>query len=274
MHAGAICYRLFCRPDLSSHRAHNHRDLVAKARPQLRRAIATWTDTPTGPVATYIFRASDTDAVRPRVLLVHGWTSEASFMAAFVGPLLQRGYDVVAFDHPAHGRSGPGAASLIDISRATLAVANAHGPFDAAVAHSIGCLAALLTAEGGAPLKSRHTFAKLVLIAAPDRLADMTGRFADQHRLTPAARRAFEKQVERIGHRPLTTFRSSELLSAIEANTLLIHARDDATIPVTDSEAIVRANPQASRVIFDDLGHARVLYAPPVIREVRAFLDR
>ncbi|MEM1306670.1 MAG: alpha/beta fold hydrolase [Pseudomonadota bacterium] len=268
--AGDRAYRLFCRPDLSSYRSAAHLQLVARARPALARATRSWTPTPHGPVATYTLTPTGTP--RSHVLIVHGWTSEAAFMAAFAAPLLQRGCRVVLFDHPAHGRSPQRAASLIDLARATRAVAAAHGPFDAALAHSIGCLATLLAHEGGAPLGGSHRFARLCLIAAPNRLSDIVARFAVEQRLSAAAHRTFARHVVRVGHRPLETFSSARLLNAHPVPTLLVHARDDDRVPFTDAEAITAACPTTELAAVDGLGHARVLYAPPVVRIVRSFL--
>ncbi|MFW6193451.1 MAG: alpha/beta hydrolase [Gemmatimonadota bacterium] len=57
----------------------------------------------------------------PTVLLVHGWSSHTGHMTGFVDPLLRRGFRVVAFDGPAHGRS-PGARTDIFELRPTLVV--------------------------------------------------------------------------------------------------------------------------------------------------------
>jgi alpha-beta hydrolase superfamily lysophospholipase len=41
----------------------------------------------------------------PTILLVHGWNGHAAQLRAFVSPLVDAGYRVVAFDQPAHGQS-------------------------------------------------------------------------------------------------------------------------------------------------------------------------
>ncbi|MCH2108975.1 MAG: hypothetical protein MK135_06570 [Polyangiaceae bacterium] len=41
----------------------------------------------------------------PQILLVHGWGGAGVQMAAFVDPLVERGYSVVVVDLPAHGGS-------------------------------------------------------------------------------------------------------------------------------------------------------------------------
>lgn len=268
--AGDICYHYFCRPVWSPHRSPDHDTLSGRARSQLRGGNTKWVPTPSGPCLTVTF--DPPGEILQTVLAIHGWTSEGAFMAAFVGPLLARGCRVVLFDLPGHGRSGPYAVSLIDCARGALAVARALGPVDTVIAHSMGCIITGLLVDGGPPLKGGVDFQRLVLIAPPDTMRSLTRTFADEHGLTPAARRHFERRVARVGHRDLNRFTTSELLRATQARLLLIHSVDDVQIPVADTHAIAASLHQADVHLEKDLGHRRVLYAPPVIRRVRSFV--
>jgi len=193
-------------------------------------------------------------------------------MGAFIGPFLTIGYRVVAFDMPGHGKSGPREASLIDCARATLAIADAFGPFDGVVAHSIGSLAAMLVAAGCPPLRGRHPFPKAALIAPVNRLSDITRDFADEHGLSPRARQCFERRVARVGQRSLDSYATQLQVREAGCATLLVHSRDDPAVPWTYARDIAEANPTAELNLVDDLGHKRVLYAPPTVRKVRAFI--
>ncbi|HMI90586.1 MAG TPA: alpha/beta fold hydrolase, partial [Polyangiales bacterium] len=77
----------------------------------------------------------------PAVLLVHGWNGHSGQLTELVAPLVAAGRRVVAFDQPAHGRSSGQRATLIDFAGAVRAVADAVGPLDAIVAHSLGATA-------------------------------------------------------------------------------------------------------------------------------------
>jgi len=41
-----------------------------------------------------------------KVLILHGFESSAINFDRYVKPLIKKGYEVLAFDAPAHGRSG------------------------------------------------------------------------------------------------------------------------------------------------------------------------
>src|SRR5882724_3750081 len=72
----------------------------------------------------------------PSVLLVHGWGGRGAQLAAFVEPLVARGFSVVTFDAPGHGASESGIVTIPEMVAATRAVAAARGPLAGVIAHS------------------------------------------------------------------------------------------------------------------------------------------
>ena len=219
-----------------------------------------------GIVQTYAF---EPDGIcRGTVLLVHGWTSEAAFMTAFVEPLRRSGFRTVVFDFPAHGRSPGRRTNLAECARAMLSVCEAFGPIHAVVSHSFGGFVSLLVAEGGPPMPRAHPIGRFVLISCPNRLSDITSEFGRHLGLTPAAQRAYEHHVERVGHRCVSTFSVAELLNRVNRPTLLVHGINDAEVPYDHAKTIAETCPSARLCPFDGLGHRTILYAPPVMRTV------
>jgi pimeloyl-ACP methyl ester carboxylesterase len=269
--AGDLAYRRFCLPRYSTRRSPDHARLAERARFHLRNA--SWVRVPTteGDVQAYVFEPEGGRA-HAGVLIAHGWTSEASFMAVFAEQLRRAGFRVVAFDQPAHGRSGQPRASLIDCARALLQVGEALGPLRFAVTHSMGGLAALLVGEGGPPMARPYPFERYVLVSSPNRFSTITREFADELHLGPAARRSFETHVARVAHRPMATFTAANLLAATGRPALVIHSRDDAEVSFRNAEEIVAACPRARLQAVDGLGHRNILFAPPVIRAAVSYL--
>lgn len=270
--AGDLAFRRFCTPHLSERRAPNHKVLTERARFHLRRAVWNWVETPVGPVRTYTF-APQTDLPRGDVLIVHGWTSEASFMAVFAEQVRRAGFRAVLIDCPAHGLSPGVHTSLIACARAVASVLESLPCPRFIVAHSMGCLASLLALEGRPPMTAHVTAEKLVLIASPDRFQAITQEHGDILGLTPSAQRTFERHLERLAHRDIHSFRASALLAAINIPTLLIHGKDDHEVPARCSETIAAGCPNAELALFGDLEHRKVLFAPPVIRAAVKFLS-
>lgn len=269
--AGDLAFIRFCTPHLSERRARNHVALTARARFHLRRATWHWVETPVGPVRTYTF-SPEKHAPHGDVLIVHGWTSEASFMAVFAEQIRRAGFRAVLVDCPAHGLSPGVQTSLIACARAVAAVLATLPEPRFIVAHSMGCLASLLALEGRPPMTTHVTAEKLVLIASPDRFQAVTQEHGDILGLTPQAQRVFERQLERIARRDIRSFRASALLAAINVPTLLIHGKDDLEVPARCSETNAAGCSNAQLALFDELEHRKVLFAPPVIRAAVRFL--
>lgn len=268
--AGDLAYKRFCLPKLSTRRSPDHVQLAERARFHLRNA--RWVRVPTseGEIQAYIFEPDGEP--QAGVVIAHGWTSEASFMAVFAEQLRRAGFRVVAFDQPGHGKSAQERASLIDCARALLQVAHALGPVQYAVTHSMGGLAALLVGEGGPPLERSYPFERYVLVSSPNRFSVVTQEFADELHLGTAAARSFERHIERIAHRPMASFTAASLLSATGRPALVIHARDDTEVVFQNAEEIAAACPTAELFAVDGLGHRNILFAPPVIRAVLSYL--
>ena len=269
---GAEAFRQFCLPALSSRRAADHERQVERARFHLRAAQARRIRTTVGEIQTYTF-APDGEAAAS-VLLVHGWTGEAAFMGAFAGYLRRRGLRCLLMDLPGHGRSDGAETTLLDCARAVLEVAEALAPVRFALGHSIGAMAALLAGEGRRPIPRAAGFEAYVLVAMPDRFADVTREFGTELGLSPAAQRDFERRLERLAERRLADFTGTRLLAAAARPTLLLHARDDCDVPFAAAERMAGAVDHAALQAFDGLGHRAILYAPPAVRAAAAFLGQ
>jgi pimeloyl-ACP methyl ester carboxylesterase len=269
--AGDIAFRIFCTPQLSQYRAANHPALVTRARFHLRNAEWRRLPTPVAEIQTYTFHPEQSPP-RGTILVAHGWTGEASFMTAIAEPIRRAGFRVVLFDLPAHGLSGGGSTNLIDCARATAYVARAVGDIEAIVAHSFGGMISLVAAEGLAPMPGSIEVPRVVLVACPNRLSQVTSDFSRHWGLSQAGQQAFEKRLERVGGRPIAHFAIVKLLRSMRSNVLVIHDRDDDDVSFESAEEIAEGAERAELVAFRGFGHRDILFAPPVMRAIVAFL--
>ncbi len=97
----------------------------------------------------------------PAVLLVHGWRDSARLWDPLIAALTERGRSVIALDLPGHGFSGGDRCLAAEVPDAVLAVANALGPVEAAVADSFATTGTALAVAEGLAIE------RLVLIAPP-----------------------------------------------------------------------------------------------------------
>lgn len=272
--AGDAAFHIFCLPRLSEHRHARHRVLAERARYHLWKARWHTLQTAVGNLQVYIFEPEGKQA-KGNVLVVHGWTSEASFMTAIAEPVRRAGYRTILFDLPAHGLSEGRSTNLMNCGRATVFVAKRFAPIDAIVTHSFGSTVSLVAIEGIPPMPEGIPGVRcLAMIASPNRLSEVTHNFAQHWRLSKAGQRAFERRLERVGQRGIGAFTVATLLQASGLPALLVHARDDRRVAFRCADEIAATNSASELYACDGLGHSNILFAPPIGRKVSAYVDR
>ena len=208
----------------------------------------------------------------PTVYLVHGWGGWRWQLDAFVEPLVEGGFRVVAFDAPSHGTSdpgpeGPGRSTILEFADALAVVVAAHGPAHAVVAHSLGATAAAYAVGRGLPA------GRLVFVAPMADPLPYTRTFARRLGFGERVRTRLVARVERRVGTSMSAFDVPAVAARMPTPPLLlVHDREDAETGWSDSAAIARAWPDARLVTTTGLGHRRILRAPAVVAEVAGFV--
>ncbi|MEH6669495.1 alpha/beta hydrolase [Halopseudomonas sp.] len=203
----------------------------------------------------------------PLVLLVHGWERDHFAMGGFVAPLLNAGYRVAAIDLPGHGEADGESAPLPLLAKSIAETAAALKQPCAVIAHSIGAAMTALAAEAYG-LKPDN----VVLICAPRGAEDYALAQARRQGLSPRALRQMVRQITHALGEPLQRYRVDRALNALKAPILLVHAADDAIVPLSDAEANLRAS-SAHSLWLASGGHNRILADRQMIGDVLKWLN-
>lgn len=209
----------------------------------------------------------------PTVLLVHGWGGHAGHLRMIGEALCERGLRVVAFDAPAHGRSGPSRiggrlVTLVEIADALRIVAAGVGPLHGLVAHSGGCTAAALALRGGWAGPQR--MALVAPFALPSQAVLPFGRAIGA---SDAVTAGFSECTQAWLGRPWTDFDMTGLAaSRTPPPSLVVHDAGDREVPVGHGRALVEAWPGACWMETTGLGHRRLLRDPAVVARVVEFI--
>jgi pimeloyl-ACP methyl ester carboxylesterase len=263
---------MFCTPPRGALAGAEEARLIEKLGPILDTAEGLRIHTPDAEVQAYRWR-TPAEPSRGRVLLLHGWTGRALIMALFVKPLRAAGFEVIAVDLPAHGRSTSRILNMPIGARTVQALADAMGDFDAIIAHSFGGPIAALAVEGGSPIRRRLIVPRLVFIAAPHALSILTRDFGDGLGFDERLHRRLADEVSAAAGRPLETINTGDLAAAAGVACLVIHDRDDDQVPFSQAEAIVAAmGGRAQLLATTGLGHRRIVVMPNVIRAAVRFV--
>lgn len=199
----------------------------------------------------------------PTVLLVHGWEGRGSQLArAYVEPLTERGYRVVAFDMPGHGDAPSSLMSVIDFSEVIQRVARALGPIHAIVAHSVAG-AATVIAQSQAHLADR-----LVIIAAPLHPRDFFRGYVDALELSTTMEQRVLARLEARYGISLVDVDTQRHAPLVEVPVLVVHDVEDPAVPYAHGAALAAALPKATLLSTHGLAHQRVLRAEQVVTRV------
>ena len=201
----------------------------------------------------------------PTVLALHGWEGRAAQFRGLGERLARRGYQLIALDAPAHGRSPGAEADPVVFADALQEVAAEVGPLHAVVGHSMGGASALYALSRG--LDS----ARGVAIAAPAGLVGVLACMSLALGLPEEARRRFfAKMHSRTGVAP-EALDIDLVANGLAQRVLVVHDRDDRIIPFADAERIARAT-RGELHATRGLGHRDVLRDGDVLDHIVGFL--
>jgi pimeloyl-ACP methyl ester carboxylesterase len=272
---GTLAFKVFCTPPRRKERSGNGKGVARTAATRLARATAIAVPFPCGSVSAYLFEPPGRrvpSSPRPTVILVHGWSSEAAFMTAFVSPLTEAGFRVVAFDLPGHGNS-TGRELNIPLGVASLAaVAHAFAPVHAIVTHSFGGAIAMAAMAGSVPAQPQVKTARLAMIAAPSSISLITRGFGQTIGLGARGQAALERRIHIVAGAPVESFEGRDQLAAIGQPTLLVHCHDDRELGFHHAEALAKAGAFVELEATSGFGHRRILQAKPVVQAVTRFV--
>lgn len=202
----------------------------------------------------------------PRVLLVHGWASRAARFRVLAPALVEAGFQVTCYDHPAHGASPGRRTSLIEVTAVLLEVAEQTGALHAAVGHSLGGAAVAAAQAQGLELN------RAVLIAPFSARPDFLDQFARHVGLPDPVRDRMRRNIEERLRMRFEDLYIPPQVRVLTTPALIVHDRDDPEVPITEGEAIARAWPGARLVATEGLGHHAIVRDPGVAAQVAAFV--
>lgn len=205
-----------------------------------------------------------------KIQILHGFESSVVNFDHYVQPLLDKGYCVLAFDAPAHGRSSGKTTNVIMYKEFIEYIFKHYGPVKNYICHSLGGLSLSLAMED---IPHDGSF-KLALIAPATETPTAIDMFFNVLRLNNDLRKEFDHVIEaKSGHRP-QWFSVVRALQNVKARVLWIHDRDDDMTPLSDAEKIKQYGlPNVEFVETEGLGHRRIYRDKNVAERIIQFFD-
>jgi pimeloyl-ACP methyl ester carboxylesterase len=204
-----------------------------------------------------------------KLLILHGYESSVTNFDRYVKPFIKKGYEVLAFDAPAHGRSGGKKITAPLYKKTIQEIHKQYGPVKSYMAHSFGGLAVSLALE-----EINHTDEyRLALIAPATETSTAIDTFFNFLHLDNALRTEFEKIIVKQGGVSSNWYSINRALRHIRAKTLWIHDEDDDITPLSDVLKVQAQNyPHVEYVITKGLGHRKIYRDNKVTKSIVDFL--
>ena len=202
------------------------------------------------------------------VVLLHGWSGRATQFSALIEELLNKGFRVIAFDAPAHGKSTGKTTNLVEFSTALKKVIAELPEPPLLVGHSLGSSASFFTVSTGIEVKG------LAAISTPAQADEIITTFEGRIKASPKVGQSLANYVEQRFGQPFTDFSAEHTSTKIEKlPVLLIHDRHDREASVENLQVLKDNLPGAETLITEGLGHSRILKDKMVAEKVADFFS-
>jgi hypothetical protein len=204
-----------------------------------------------------------------KALILHGFESSVTNFEKYVEPLINKSYEVLAFDAPAHGRSTGKTINAVTYKKLVQYIWSNHGPIDSFITHSFGGLALCLALEE----ISHPASTKIVLIAPAAETKTAIDHFFRLLKLDKDVRKEFDNIITEIGGKPPGWYSVTRVASSIKGQVLFLQDKDDHMTPLSDVKPIMDKNyPNFHFIISEGLGHRRIYRDEQSLKKIMEFL--
>lgn len=187
------------------------------------------------------------------ILICHGFDSASYKFAHYIAPLLNFGFNVLAFDAPAHGLSTGKTINVLQYCNFIIEIVKHFGPVHGIMAHSFGGTAAALANEQ----LPKDTIKRMVLIAPATETSTSINDFSKLLKLSKALQDQLSHLVLSIGGKPISWYSVSRIVKSSTTPTLWIHDKNDPITPYNDMANLQQLNlPHLKFEITEGLGHS------------------
>lgn len=201
-----------------------------------------------------------------KILLVHGWSGRGTQLVKFADAFVDKGYETISFDAPAHGKSSGNSTIMTEFIASILEIDKEFGPFEAAVGHSLGGMALLNAIKKGLKIN------RLTIIGSGDKVKDILDDFVSKLELKPEFSSHLQQHFEKKYNEPMENYSAHSAAKIVDIPVLVIHDENDYEVPVETSINIHEHLKNGELLITQHLGHRKILGNPFVIQKTIEFI--
>jgi hypothetical protein len=204
----------------------------------------------------------------PGVLFVHGWNGRGVNFVYFFEALINAGYSVVTYDAPAHGDSDGLATNYFELSDAVRSLLDPSRGLgiQGVIAHSIGASAVINCISKDTPSID------VALIAPALKLKEILFNSFNQHGIPEIVYQDLVAEMEAYYGYDVHQDNPYVLAKTISSKMLIVHDKDDRTIPYLDSKTLAGKTDHVALHTTQGLGHKRILRDKKVVDFITTYI--
>lgn len=201
-----------------------------------------------------------------KVLLAHGWAGRSTQLFMIANKLLERGYMVISFDGPAHGKSTGKRTNLLEYIETIKSINKEYGEFEAAIGHSFGSMA-LINTQSETPI-----FNKIVTVGSGDKVSDILINFSKNLGLSINFGYQLISYFNKKWSINLDDYATSTAAKRVNIPVLVVHDSNDGDVFVSCAFCIRQNLNKGKILITSGLGHTKILRNKVVTNYITDFI--
>ena len=204
-----------------------------------------------------------------KVLIVHGFNSSVAKFDRYIKPLMKKGYEVLAFDAPAHGYSTGKTLNAVVFKEMVEYIHKEYGPVRSFMGHSFGGLAICLALE---EIEHNEDY-RVVLIAPATESKTAIDIFFSFMKLNEGVRKEFDEYIYKLSNKPSEWYSVGRAVKNLKARILWCHDEDDTMTPWADAKKVMDVKHyHIEFIVTKGLGHRRIYRENKVSKAIIEFL--
>lgn len=205
-----------------------------------------------------------------KILILHGFGSAAYKFEQYAELLTHKGYEILAFDAPAHGKSDGTTVNALEYAAMIREVIKRYGPIQGFLAHSFGGIALSLVME----TLEHDEQTKIVFIApATETVSAMDSAFTLLKLNNVTVKKEFQKIVLALSGKPVEWFSIRRAIHNIKATVLWVHDEEDTVTLWSDASKVKEDNhSNVQFILTKGLGHQKIYHDAMVKKAIIDFL--
>lgn len=203
-------------------------------------------------------------------LMIHGWEGQAGNFGGLVPLLLEKGYQVIAFDAPSHGNSSKGKTDMFDFVEIIDSFLAQKTP-QVIISHSFGSV----TAAAALRRQSSLSFANWIMVTSPHDFRERIEVVAKTLEVSDGTVNKLLNLIEKDTGEHIDDLNMTKYCQEIKNvdDVLIIHSIHDKILPIRTSRKVHAAFDKSEMIELENLGHYKILWSDELKEIIRNKID-